>query len=87
MSLFLGCERVTTRSFHPLTERSDFMIALKRSLLPLIVTLLGTYAGATLASPSASHAVRSEGVIVAQAQPDKPVDCKKNPTDPRCEKR
>jgi hypothetical protein len=31
--------------------------------------------------------VRSEGVIVAQAQPDTPVDCKKNPKDPRCEKR
>jgi hypothetical protein len=62
------------------------MIPVKRSLLPLTLALLGTYAGATLASPAASHPV-STGVIVAQAQPDKPVDCKKNPTDPRCDKR
>lgn len=59
---------------------------LKRSFLTLILALLGTYAGATLASPAASHS-SATGVIVAQAQPDKPVDCKKNPTDPRCEKR
>ncbi|HXV10429.1 MAG TPA: hypothetical protein VD839_06465 [Burkholderiales bacterium] len=59
---------------------------LKKTLLPLILALLGTYAGATLAASTASHS-GATGVIVAQAQPDKPVDCKKNPTDPRCEKR
>jgi hypothetical protein len=63
------------------------MIALKKSILPLILALLGTYASTTLASPAASNAIRSEAVIVAQAQPDTPVDCKKNPEDPRCEKR
>ena len=63
------------------------MIPVKKSPVLLILALLGTYAGTTLASPGASNAIRPEGVIVAQAQPDKPVDCKKNPTDPRCEKR
>ena len=63
------------------------MIPVKKSSLLLILALLGTYAGATLASPAASQSVRSKDVIVAQAQPDKPVDCKKNPTDPRCQKR
>lgn len=63
------------------------MVTMKKSPLLLVLALLGTYASATLASPAASHSVRSEGVIVAQAQPDTPVDCKKNPKDPRCEKR
>jgi hypothetical protein len=63
------------------------MNPVNKTFLSLIVALLCTYAGATLASPAASHALRSEGVIVAQAQPDTPVDCKKNPKDPRCEKR
>lgn len=63
------------------------MIPVKKSPVLLILALLGTYAGATLASPAASNTIRSEGMIVAQAQPDKPVDCKKEPTDPRCEKR
>ena len=63
------------------------MIPVKKSPVLLILALLGTHAGATLASPAVSSTIRAEGVIVAQAQPDKPVDCKKNPTDPRCEKR
>ena len=58
------------------------MISAKKSFLLVILALLGPYASATLASP----AVRSEGVTVAQAQPDKPVDCRNNPKDPRCEK-
>jgi hypothetical protein len=63
------------------------MIPVRKCSLLLILGLLGTYAGATLASPVASLSVRSEGMTVVQAGTDTPVDCKKNPKDPRCEKR
>jgi hypothetical protein len=57
----------------------------KRSYL-LILAFLLAYAGMTFAAPVAPVSGKSDSAT-AQAQPDKPVDCKKYPKDPSCQKK
>jgi hypothetical protein len=48
----------------------------------LLVAFLGAFGSVALAAPTLPS--KSDNAIVVQAQPDTPVDCKKNPKDPRC---
>jgi hypothetical protein len=48
----------------------------------LLLAFLGAYGGVALAAPTPLG--KSDNATVVQAQPDTPVDCKKNPKDPRC---
>jgi hypothetical protein len=58
----------------------------KRSCL-LMLAFLFTYAGVALAAPVPPFPGKSDGPTAAQAQPDKPVDCKESPKDPSCKKK
>jgi len=58
----------------------------KRSCL-LMLAFLAAYAGLTLAAPIAPFPGKSDSATAAQAQPDKPVDCKKTPKDPSCKEK
>lgn len=58
----------------------------KRSCLLMLAFLLA-YAGVALAAPVAPFAAGSDGITAAQAQSDKPVDCKKDPKNPSCQKK
>jgi hypothetical protein len=58
----------------------------KRSCLLMLAFLLA-YAGIALAAPVAPFAGKSDSVTAPQAQPEKPVDCKKTPKDPSCKKK
>lgn len=58
----------------------------KRSYL-LMLAFLVAYAGVAFAAPVAPLPGKSDSVTAAQAQPDKPVDCKKTPKDPSCKKK
>lgn len=50
----------------------------------LLFAFFGAYGVAALAAPTPSLPSKSDSATVVQAQPDKPVDCKKTPKDPRC---
>ena len=51
----------------------------------LLLAFLGAFGGVALAAPTLPS--KSDNATVVQAQPDTPVDCKKNPKDPRCQKK
>ena len=58
----------------------------KRSCLLMLAFALA-YAGMALAAPVAPFPGKSDSVAATQAQPEKPVDCKKTPKDPSCKKK
>ncbi|UCF75214.1 MAG: hypothetical protein JSU71_13385 [Betaproteobacteria bacterium] len=58
----------------------------KRSCLLMLAFALA-YAGIALAAPVAPFPGKSDSVTATQAQPEKPVDCKKTPKDPSCKKK
>jgi len=51
----------------------------------LLLAFLGAFGGVALAAPTLPS--KSDNATVVQAQPDTPVDCKKTPKDPRCQKK
>jgi hypothetical protein len=59
----------------------------KRSCLLMLAFFLA-YVGLTFAAPVAPVSDKSlSATAVAQAQPEKPVDCKKYPKHPDCQKK
>jgi hypothetical protein len=52
----------------------------------LLLAFLAVYGGLVLAAPVVPHSGKSASATVAEAQPEKPVDCKKYPTHPDCKK-
>ncbi|MDH3437538.1 MAG: hypothetical protein OEN48_11185 [Betaproteobacteria bacterium] len=52
-----------------------------------MLAFLVAYAGIALAAPVAPFPGIPDSATAAQANPDKPVDCKKYPKDPSCKEK
>jgi len=73
--------------FTSIFERSQFDESGSEALVPVDACFALAYAGIALAAPVAPFPGKSDSVAATQAQPEKPVDCKKTPKDPSCKKK